>query len=702
MFLSRGLEPCLQAALQLAALRCTELLPAACRAPASDVLAGELQTRLAVIRALGSCMQATVAGRQRTELPEKLYRSLSAASEPELRERLLVQALRMLQGLAVTPLAALLAALQARIQQLLCRLPAQEPHTLAALAALVAELQGLHTLPALAVLDLPPHGGITPAGKCATLLHWQRALEQWRWHERYPPLRPAVAALRHCLQHELAGLAQQCLQSDWTLAAYCSKGLQQVLARLQLVEWGSTAAATRWYLQAGELLEMHLDGRAPDPARLQQWFVRLYRRVEQGVMPSANAGAEVPAPGLSRETVAELATWRHLLVQAVAEHGANQPGAGEALLRLLYKPGWVLAELGRLPAARLFRTAWQMLAQYRHLGLQEPPGLMTLLQQLPALLDPEATVTPNALERWQQQLLRLWPSGARNGALGIPLTLACAEDPQLVALAAVPDLLSVSFSTLTQVEQHWFEPEPLSRARRTQLSAELDLLEKGSAALKVWALEELCALLLELHARHDAEGRDAPAALLWQAHRQLLRMLDEAAAWQEQTRDADLLAHMRHWLDGTGERTEPAAAGMPAGLARLQQRLQAWLKSLADVVEKPVRLQVVGAAAALSPALWMQLEAGLKPLLKLLLFDNAADIPTRRALHRPRTSTFVIRFGVCAEGLVVEVDEDSRAPVLDQARLLRLQRTLPGSAGPLGCELLPGSGRRLRFVLPHG
>jgi len=617
-----------------------------------------------------------------------------------------------------TPLAALVAAVLVRIDGLVCKLQAAQPAAMDEMAVLLRQLCCLQGFPGF----VGPQAAASPSSAaarnslapdlqqdCTQLLRWQYTLELWCAGQQpgfgQQCRAPVLAALQKPLQQALAAVVRHCREADWTLAGYCASPVAAALQKLQLLPCFSGDLRTQHWLQqhSAKLLDFHLAGQAPAAAALQQWVQALQRQQQQGLPQGAGLEAAQisTADAFQQSTSAELLHWHTLLLQALQACAAGQATGAETLQRVLYKPGWVLLALGLLEPARVFRCAWQILAQYRHLGRSLPPELLALLQQLGTLLNPAAPVPlPATLQRWQSQLLRLWPAGLRDDSLDIMLALPDTPGPRLVTLAAVPDLLSASFNTLADIEQDWFLPQ-LLEAQGTALQAELALLEKGAAALQVWPLEQLCTLLLEVYAAIHEAGHVAPGVLLWQAHQHLLRMLDQAAAWQEPQRDDCLLQQLQAWLASAGQ-AQRVCESAPGNLQVLQARLRNWLSNLAGVVEKPVRLQVSGSGAVPGELVCSQVEAGLKPLLKFLLLDNAADLASRRAVHRPRISTFEIGLTVCGQALQVEVGEDSQAPMLEAKRLQQLQRALPATAGTLQCEMVRGMGRRLRFTLPAG
>ncbi|MBF6631742.1 MAG: hypothetical protein ITG01_11410, partial [Comamonas sp.] len=190
---------------------------------------------------------------------------------------------------------------------------------------------------------------------------------------------------------------------------------------------------------------------------------------------------------------------------------------------------------------------------------------------------------------------------------------------QVVALQAMPALLSASFACLLQ---QVMQPQNAGTASGVQLlQRELALLEKGAAALKIWPLEQLCILLLDMYALLEQSSSPRPTALLREAHLQLVEMLDQAAAWRQIHEDLALTTRLQGWLDKQAQQRLYAAPGAPCEnqLVAMQSQLEAFVKALSLALEKPVRLQFGKFSEGLGVSATALIEASLKPLLKFIV-----------------------------------------------------------------------------------
>jgi hypothetical protein len=308
----------------------------------------------------------------------------------------------------------------------------------------------------------------------------------------------------------------------------------------------------------------------------------------------------------------------------------------------------------------------------------------------------------------------------------------------VVALEAVPDLLSGSFTALVQAGRLTELPsaeacrpffQVLMQDMASELLQELVLLEKGAAAMKVWPLEQLCTLLIAVYEAHLRDEAELPAVLLQDAHRQLVRMLDQAAAWREVRLPEGLVQALETWLkNGPQPQSacrEPLAGvdaitrgeagrglegrlagrlnGEPHGQVNgeepLRTHLLSCLGTLASVLERPVRLQLDAGGIQLDAARLTQVLDCLRPLLKFMLLDQSVDAYSRHAMHKPRASTLTVTLRATSATLVITAGEDSHEEVLAPAELQRLQRRLPKGTGPLACESRAGHGRSFTFTL---
>ncbi|MEY4641428.1 MAG: hypothetical protein RLZZ227_1422 [Pseudomonadota bacterium] len=546
----------------------------------------------------------------------------------------------------------------------------------------------------------------------ARLLRWQHGLESPMANAGElartvrPQLMPALlAVLERC--------AMLCSASDWTLKYFCGSGLAQCLRQLRgLAQFcGNTTGAELIGWLDDRCLDMHLTGRVPAPGAMQEWLARLFAVVHQDeVHHETCARAEslhnvAPATALHlAETQdealleadlqsayeAELELYRQDLQQQLQ---GDRPKVTARLLALLYKLTWIFAAAGHSDWSRLYHCAYYVALQFwrtRRPLSAECHAALTALSQ-----DCGAAVSASDLRCWRQQLLQDWPCWTDDSKRLIALP---ADAGDAVALDAVPALLSGSFVALVRAGAASEAPATDTCA---PLLAELALLEKGAAAMKIWPLEQLCSVLM---ATYEARLRDAaspPAQLMQQAHRQLVRMLDDAAAWQ-QVQPADVVVQqLEAWLASRSSCREPLPGVEPGGdgAPPLRDHLLGFLGTLACVLERPVRLQLDADSIQLDPPRIRQVLECLRPLIKFMLLDQAVDARGRHAMHKPRVSTLVVSLRSTSARLVITAAEDSHELVLAPADLQRLQRRLPKSAGLLTCKSRAGLGRSFTFTL---
>ncbi len=521
-----------------------------------------------------------------------------------------------------------------------------------------------------------------------------------------------------------------CRASDWSLDYFCNSGLAHGLWQLRGMARfaGIEAMAERFEELDDECLDMHLAGGKPQAGVLQQWLVRLFtvvhdRHIQRQPSPDTTTAPELPFRAIYDQ---ELATYRRQLqaeLQGAIQDAppAQDPTAGPAqaetrratapLITLLYKLTWVFAAAEQHDWARLCHCAYRVTLQYWRVRRPLSAGAHATLLKL--ALKPGTLVEAATLRHWRHLLLQDWPSWTDDERRLIALR---PESDHVVALDAVPDLLSASFTTLVQAARLTELPsasacqphfQVLVQDLASELLQELALLEKGAAAMKVWPLEQLCTLLIAVYDSHLRDEAELPAALLQDAHRHLVRMLDQAAAWHEVQVEPALVEALEQWIHArlaaqSGCR-EPCANELLAEGADCEPTLRAYLLSclgtLASVLERPVRLQLDVGTVRLDANRMMQVVDCLRPLIKFMLLDQSVDTRTRHAMHKPRISTLAVTLRTTSATLTVTVAEDSHEEVLSAAELQRLQRRLPKAAGALACESRAGRGRSFTFTL---
>ena len=378
------------------------------------------------------------------------------------------------------------------------------------------------------------------------------------------------------------------------------------------------------------------------------------------------------------------------------------------LLTYFYKLQWVSLAVNLPQLSSLCGCFWQLLLQHWHHKLALGAATLQVLQTFCTRLESVQTPLENDVSWWplQNRLLRLWPALESKDEMPILLLDKKSKNAiypdGLITLARVPQLLSGAFTALVNANRHWFVSYKNLAAHRIYLQQELLLLERGAAAMRLPALEQLCAFLLELHSALDdhTDAETFPAELLWNTHQLLLNMLDQAAAWQDPELDMVLVSRLQSWLGQTLacdkiQIQEPPPVLQPSWL-QLSNELTRQVKILAAMMELPVRMVLAQPSMQLSVPTLQLLEQSLRPLLKFIMLDSTQDGNSRSAVHKPVINSINISVQAQHQALVVIVEQDSHEP--PPPRLLRtLQHKLPRAAGKLTCAVNTGTGRTFRI-----
>jgi hypothetical protein len=204
-----------------------------------------------------------------------------------------------------------------------------------------------------------------------------------------------------------------------------------------------------------------------------------------------------------------------------------------------------------------------------------------------------------------------------------------------------------------------------------------------------------------------------PAALLWQAHQQLVALLDRAALWLEPVPNAATLVALGDWLQQGEERCTALlhrAATASAGL-RLASALTAFGQQAGRLLGRPVRICVdlpaawltepATAAAAADAGLPDDLQApllrALQEILRWLLLQHESSAEQRRSRRQPLATVIDIAVQqVGSDACAVSVQERGVLELPGNKALQRLQRSLGPAVEALGCEELARLGRRVQ------
>ncbi|HEY0963183.1 MAG TPA: hypothetical protein VGE69_12590 [Pseudomonadales bacterium] len=585
------------------------------------------------------------------------------------------------------------------------------------------------------------HEATSTLSPLAKLCAWQQALDATADACATP------GTLKSSLLHEVIAVLDRCTMlcraSNWTLEYLCNSGLARGLWHLRGIACfcGDSALARRCAELDDECLDMHLTGNRPSPALLQQWLARLlgvmHADATAPVPPHDDSG--LPHPPFCDVYERELAAYcgqlqvelqlpedaaRPQTTGGITERRDGMPGhqglaepapckVSITLVTVLYKLTWVFAAAGWRDWSRLCHCAYRVTLQHWRIRQPVSAAVTCILEDIARLAGTRQTA--DELRPWRWQLLKDWPCWTDDAQRPIALRHDAGE---VVTLDAVPDLLSGSFTTLVQAgrlaqpasAQHGvLHYQLLVQDLAAELVQELTLLEKGAAAMKVWPLEQLCTLLIAVYEKHLRDDVELPAALLQDAHRQLVCMLDQAAAWRDVQVPAPLVQELEAWLRKVAaSRVQCREPGTSIAVPEqgdddcgqmLRTHLLTYLGTLAPVLERPVRLHLEAGDLQLGTACMTQVLDCLRPLVKFMLLDQSIDTRMRHAMHKPRVSTLAVGLRATSATLVVNVSEDSHEEVLAPSELQRLQRRLPKAAGALVCESRAGHGRSFTFTL---
>ncbi len=533
----------------------------------------------------------------------------------------------------------------------------------------------------------------------------------------------------------LEALIENCIKSVWSLTHFSSSVLPHLCNNLQKIAQFLDDNSMHNSCMALEatLITLHACNDEPAADTLDRLLVLIFRlrRGEeisaallawQAILSGAEAEAEAEAveyekdkPRLMDETMAAVFVQEVQLYQCYIQNfllavspKSQTAAVSQELLTWFYKLQWISLAVKCPQLSGLCGCFWQFLLQHWYHKLALGTATLQVLQTFCTRLENMQTPMENDVGWWQLQnrLLRLWPALESKDEMPILLLDKKSKNAiypdGLITLARVPQLLSGAFTALVNANRHWFVNYENLTAHRIYLQQELLLLERGAAAMRLPALEQLCTLLLELHSALDdhADAETFPAELLWSTHQLLLNMLDQAAAWQDPELDMVLVSRLQSWLGQTVscdkiQLQEPPPLLQPSWL-QLSNELTRQVKILAAMMELPVRMVLAQPSMQLSVPTLQLLEQSLRPLLKFIMLDSTQDGNSRSAVHKPVTNSINISVQAQHQALVVIVEQDSHEP--PPPRLLKtLQHKLPRAAGKLTCAVNTGTGRTFRI-----
>lgn len=572
----------------------------------------------------------------------------------------------------------------------------------------------------------------------------------------------AQPGLEQLLQQRLQALAAACGRSDWTLTDFVHSGMARQCRELtQLASYvgtyyvgthyvgpryvgahfaGAHYGAALGQLEA-QLLSLHVRGQRPAPAVLQQWLVyisslalgKVPTEPAESVREAEPAESVEPVPAekalavittqpqsagslvLDADTLdilrAELGCYiEHLRQELTALAPAGEQRVSARLLLVSGKLVWVLHAVGQLLLSELAQCLHQVYLQYWSLRLPLPADLLELsasfrhalarLQQEPRQQCCEAA-TVHAL---MSAVLVHWPSTSERPAQSVSLPSSDGKGWQTLLVSAVPGYLATACEGLLAAEAEWFTQLAQFPRRAAQLQQELRLLEQGMAAMKMPAVEEFCALLLDVytHVRLPLPNAAVPGPLLWQARQQLILMLDRAAAGLDPLPDPGISNALTDWLTQADARLGQFVERQPSDPQWLQLKLAYFLRQTSKLLGRPLRLclQQGQGACQLRPHQQQAVVAALFTLLRWTLLATEADMALRRKAHKPLAIALGIELALEGAGQCrVRLTDDSALVLPDQKQLARLQKTAGALVHSLGCTVQAEQLRCFSFLV---
>jgi hypothetical protein len=544
--------------------------------------------------------------------------------------------------------------------------------------------------------------GTTKAAMATTELAQLTQLQQWSQHWQQLEQGSAAQQVQQQIDKRLDSLL------DWlrqpaavaevaqanALAAQC----QQILALLDWVQDSKQQqgfAQLALYLLAQALQQQDIRQAQHVPFWQAWWRFRWQRQITLWQHSTA-----VARP-LLQAFAEDWQQYQHVLAelsQRSPQDALSMPSL-QPLVAHHYALPWSLAVVQQPQLSLLYHVWYRYLVLHSQYRQALTPRSWQLLQTSAALLAPERWATLAATEVLSQllALLSTWPTVAQAPVQSVVLQRDGSGHSE-VAIAQVPLLLASKLQLLSALRPSVFATRATFAAQQQALMAELRFLERGSAAVRVYPIERLCILLLELYqaVAQQADAAEFPGALLWQVHVHLLDLLDEAAAWQDPQLNSAVLQLAQAWLASQHSSTQ---ANTSAAQTALAMRWQTYVQQLALTLELTVRFSVE-CQAPLSPLCERACELSVQQLLRLILLEHAAALEQRRLQHKPSALSVQVNMRQLAMGVQLCLEDDGSQAVPSAKALQRLQRKLPSEVVSLQCLPLPLEGRRFQLLLP--
>jgi hypothetical protein len=500
---------------------------------------------------------------------------------------------------------------------------------------------------------------------------------------------------------------------------YRSHSRTQHIATVQLLanECEAVAALLYWIADpheqetfaclAQELLHSAMQATSASKAAVcwQAWWRFRWLRKKQELAPAAfTQTAQSADKALLYAGRVDLQRYQQVLTQWNQTLNPQALTLSYALMHQQYLLPWILETL-QLPSLACLYHSWHQCLQLYWL-YQQP-----IVEPLRALLLGCATLLQASIEgrqqhvlllRLQLRLLRLWPMALVSPVPSVMLGVATSAH---VTLSQVPLLIAKNLNVLTAIKAEWFESAAALAQQQPALIKELQFLERGAAAVKVYAVEKLSSLLLTLHHRlqKHATPADVPTHLLWLGHCHLLEILDEAAAWQVTTVNVEVEQAIQQWLlaEQSPNQVRETAAATPQAAA-LTGNLQRYIQQLSATLGLHVRFSLE-VSTAIESAKESACEFSVQSVLRFILLEQANTLEQRRRQHKPAATSLAVKLSAMTSTtptrIQVTITEDGVDTMPSAKSLQHLQRKLLPHVSELTCQSVGAEGRCFLFVV---
>lgn len=547
--------------------------------------------------------------------------------------------------------------------------------------------------------------------------------------------RQAQALLQQQLEALLLNIAELCLHSNWSPDYFMSSNLSHLCTlALGLSEFSADQACKAGLNTLSQaILLRHLWQQKPAPEVLQVILHGVFSLALQG--KTTDRFKLLPATGLQlsldentdRMIRAELFSYATSLartIQSLTDSNSTSKAAqqhkgsagyvlvNENMLLISYKLSWVLQAYACHGLANLNTALYQLYLQCWSLRIPLPAEVLPVAQSFNELLleQAEAALPKNSEAELMvliRRLLACWPQAQTDTTLMLTPGVSAVNASGTLSLEQVPQYLSSAFSALLAVSARHFETQNFPDINDQDIQNELRLLERGAAVFKLDAMERACTVMLDIYQVLELfkagylPGLILPGALLWQAHQQLIGMLDQAAAWLEPVSRPLLISALTDWLaqaDACIAHESKPHSGMNT-VQSLVLALTTLVRQMSILLGRSLRLKV-SLADELPGCLLQELVLILSEVLKWLLLQAGSDMETRREKHKPLALNIQVTVAaLTAQYFQLEVSDDSCANLPGPKQIHRLRKKTGAALQNLKCTVQAGEGRLLCFSL---